>query len=175
MPEGFPIFPNLYTGDAEEYLVTNYTVLPVLHAGDRPGAARYLIQVHYLLPHKKDPAPALDARGLLAMPAAIDAHVHFRQPGAEEAETVATGLAAAARGGVGTVLAMPNTTPPLDTPEAIRAQAAEQTQRIEEIGVLLAKNTLAAQELRVDRRERHRCLHHRQQGRACESRALRGE
>lgn len=61
MPEGFPIFPNLYTGDAEEYIVTNYTVLPVLHAGDRPDAARYLVQVHYMLPHKKDPAPALDA------------------------------------------------------------------------------------------------------------------
>ena len=57
MPVGFPIYPNLYTGDELEYIVTNYTTLPVLHAGDRPGAARYLIQVHYYLPHKKDPNP----------------------------------------------------------------------------------------------------------------------
>ena len=69
-------------------------------------------------------APERDGSGLLAMPAAIDLHVHFRQPGNEAAETVATGLAAAARGGVGTVVAMPNTTPPLDTPEALRGQSA---------------------------------------------------
>lgn len=88
-------------------------------------AERDLFCVRGRLSAEPEPgAPALDARGLLAMPAAIDAHVHFRQPGAEEAETVATGLAAAARGGVGTVLAMPNTTPPLDSPEAIRAQFA---------------------------------------------------
>ena len=67
-------------------------------------------------------APAFDGAGLLAMPAAIDPHVHFRQPGGEASETVATGLAAAARGGVGTVVAMPNTTPPLDTPVRVREQ-----------------------------------------------------
>ena len=74
-----------------------------------------------------EPAPGareIDGRGLVAMPAAIDVHVHFREPGGEAAETVASGLAAAARGGVGTVVAMPNTTPPLDSPEALRAQAS---------------------------------------------------
>ena len=69
-------------------------------------------------------APVFDGAGLLAMPAAVDPHVHFRQPGAEDAETVATGLAAAARGGVGTVVAMPNTTPPLDAPARVREQLA---------------------------------------------------
>ena len=69
-------------------------------------------------------APAFDGAGLLAMPAAIDPHVHFRQPGGEDAETVASGLAAAARGGVGTVVAMPNTVPPLDTPARVREQFA---------------------------------------------------
>lgn len=61
MPVGFPIYPNLYTGDELEYIVTNYTMLPVLHAGDRPGAARYLIQVHYYLPHKKNPNAVIEA------------------------------------------------------------------------------------------------------------------
>ena len=69
-------------------------------------------------------APERDGAGRIAMPAAIDLHVHFREPGNEAAETVATGLAAAARGGVGTVVAMPNTSPALDSPEALRAQSA---------------------------------------------------
>ena len=73
------------------------------------------------------PAPGAEefgAAGFLAMPAAIDLHVHFREPGGEGAETVATGLAAAARGGVGTVVAMPNTSPPLDVPAALARQRA---------------------------------------------------
>ena len=69
-------------------------------------------------------APEFDGAGLLAMPAAVDPHVHFREPGGEDAETVASGLAAAARGGFGTVVAMPNTTPPLDTPARVREQLA---------------------------------------------------
>ncbi len=67
-------------------------------------------------------AAEFDAGGCLAMPAAIDLHVHFREPGGEGAETVASGLAAAARGGVGTVVAMPNTSPPLDSPAALARQ-----------------------------------------------------
>lgn len=71
------------------------------------------------------PAPGAiesDASGLVAMPAAIDVHVHFREPGGGGSETVASGLAAAARGGFGTVVAMPNTTPPLDSPAALAEQ-----------------------------------------------------
>lgn len=59
-PSGLPVFPNVYTGKELEYIVTNYTTLPVLHGGDRPGAARYLVQVHYYLPHKKNPNPMLE-------------------------------------------------------------------------------------------------------------------
>lgn len=59
-PSGLPVFPNIYTGRELEYIVTNYTTLPALHAGDRPGAARYLVQVHYYLPHKKNPNPMLE-------------------------------------------------------------------------------------------------------------------
>ncbi len=65
-------------------------------------------------------ATALDARGLVVTPGLIDLHVHLREPGLEEAETVDSGLRAAARGGFVAVVAMPNTTPPIDTPEAMQ-------------------------------------------------------
>ncbi len=52
---------------------------------------------------------------VLVAPAFIDLHAHLREPGREDAETVATGLAAAAHGGFGTVCAMANTTPAIDT------------------------------------------------------------
>lgn len=62
----------------------------------------------------------VDGRGLVAAPGLIDVHVHLREPGNEAAETVATGCRAAARGGFTTIVAMPNTTPPLDSPEEVR-------------------------------------------------------
>ena len=54
--------------------------------------------------------------GVIVAPGFIDLHAHLREPGNEDAETVATGLAAAAHGGFTTVCAMPNTTPTLDEP-----------------------------------------------------------
>lgn len=62
----------------------------------------------------------VDVAGLVIVPGLIDVHVHLRQPGGENAEVVATGARAAARGGFTTVVAMPNTTPPLDTPERVK-------------------------------------------------------
>jgi dihydroorotase len=61
----------------------------------------------------------MDARGLLVVPGLIDLHTHLREPGNENEETIASGSAAAVAGGFTTVLAMPNTDPPLDTPAAI--------------------------------------------------------
>lgn len=63
----------------------------------------------------------LDADGLVAIPAPIDMHVHLREPGGEAAETLASGARAAARGGIATVVAMPNTSPPIDTPARLAA------------------------------------------------------
>jgi dihydroorotase len=60
----------------------------------------------------------VDARGLIVTPGLIDVHVHLREPGQEEDETIATGAAAALAGGVTTVACMPNTIPPLDTQTA---------------------------------------------------------
>jgi dihydroorotase len=60
----------------------------------------------------------IDADGLIALPGLVDLHTHLREPGREDAETIATGTAAAARGGYTAVLAMANTTPVTDTAEA---------------------------------------------------------
>ena len=60
-------------------------------------------------------AKVLDASGLLVLPGFIDLHAHLREPGREYAETVATGLKAAAVGGFTAVCAMPNTDPVNDS------------------------------------------------------------
>lgn len=63
-----------------------------------------------------DEAHGIDTGGVVVAPGFIDLHAHLREPGNEDAETVATGLAAAAHGGFTTVCAMPNTEPALDEP-----------------------------------------------------------
>ena len=55
-----------------------------------------------------------DAHGLVLVPGFADAHVHLREPGNEEKETVESGTLAAARGGVTAVACMPNTVPAID-------------------------------------------------------------
>jgi dihydroorotase len=57
----------------------------------------------------------LDATGCVVAPGLVDLHAHLRQPGMEEAETVETGARAAALGGFTCILAMPNTTPAIDS------------------------------------------------------------
>lgn len=66
----------------------------------------------------------IEADGLIALPGLVDLHTHLREPGREDAETVRTGAAAAARGGFVAVLAMANTQPVTDTAEAARHIAA---------------------------------------------------
>ncbi|GAB3047147.1 dihydroorotase [Sediminivirga luteola] len=61
------------------------------------------------------PDLTVDADGLIALPGLVDMHVHLREPGREDAETVETGSRAAARGGFTAVLAMANTQPTADT------------------------------------------------------------
>jgi dihydroorotase len=68
----------------------------------------------------------LDATGCIVAPGLVDLHVHLREPGREEAETIETGSRAAALGGFTAVVAMPNTEPAQDSLaviEFVRAQA----------------------------------------------------
>jgi dihydroorotase len=60
----------------------------------------------------------LDAAGKIVCPGLIDMHVHLREPGREEDETIATGTASALAGGVTSVACMPNTEPALDSQAA---------------------------------------------------------
>ena len=64
----------------------------------------------------------VDLGGRHVVPGLVDVHVHLREPGFPHKETIATGTAAAARGGYTTVCAMPNLDPVPDTPEHLRVQ-----------------------------------------------------
>ena len=69
----------------------------------------------------------LDAAGKIVAPGLIDMHVHLREPGREEDETIETGTASALAGGFTSIACMPNTDPPIDsqgTVEFIRHQAS---------------------------------------------------
>jgi len=57
----------------------------------------------------------IDVAGAVVAPGLVDIHTHLREPGREDEETIATGSAAAAHGGVTSVAAMPNTEPAIDT------------------------------------------------------------
>ncbi len=64
---------------------------------------------------EKEADRVIDAEGLTVLPGLVDLHVHLRDPGQEYKEDVVTGSEAAAHGGVTSLLAMPNTRPPMDS------------------------------------------------------------
>lgn len=64
-------------------------------------------------------ARVIDAAGLVLAPGLVDVHVHLREPGQEERETIATGAASAAAGGFTAICAMPNTDPVIDNQGAV--------------------------------------------------------
>ncbi|MBF0619466.1 MAG: dihydroorotase [Candidatus Omnitrophica bacterium] len=62
----------------------------------------------------------IDAVGFKVLPGFIDLHVHLREPGREDKETIATGSASAAKGGFTAIFAMPNTIPAIDTAQVVQ-------------------------------------------------------
>jgi dihydroorotase len=68
---------------------------------------------------RPDDALVLDARGLVVAPGLVDVHVHLREPGQEERETIATGARSAVAGGFTGICAMPNTDPVIDNQGAV--------------------------------------------------------
>ena len=91
----------------------------------------------------------IDASGCVVCPGLIDIHVHLREPGQTAKETIATGTAAAARGGFTTVVCMPNTTPSIDSSSTV-ALIHEGAARAGIVNVLVAgaiTKNLAGEEL----------------------------
>jgi dihydroorotase len=94
-------------------------------------------------------AQRFDAKGLVVAPGLIDLHVHLREPGQSGKETIATGTAAAARGGFTSVVCMPNTAPPVDNASAV-ALIREKAHREGKVNVFVAgaiSRNLAGEEL----------------------------
>jgi dihydroorotase len=103
--------------------------LDILIEGDKIKAVRKNILA--------DDKTIIDARGMCVVPGLVDMHAHLREPGQTHKETIETGTASAAKGGITTVLTMPNTNPPLDNPERILSLASELKKR-SKIGVLIS-------------------------------------
>lgn len=76
-------------------------------------------------------AHRIHAEGCMVCPGLMDMHVHLREPGQSHKETIEMGTAAAAAGGFTRVACMPNTKPPLDSPDVVRWVR----QRSEEVGL----------------------------------------
>ena len=108
----------------------------VIDPSEGSDAVRDLAVVDGRLAPSPDPtAERVDGSGLVLAPGFCDLHAHLREPGGDGAESVASGTRAAARGGFTTVCAMPNTTPPLDSPAAVRGlRAADAACRVRVIG-----------------------------------------
>ncbi|OHB47376.1 MAG: hypothetical protein A2106_06525 [Planctomycetes bacterium GWF2_40_8] len=104
--------------DYKKILIKNGTVLDI--ANKKTGVFNVLIdssRIKKISPNIEDKdALIIDAKDKLVVPGLVDVHVHLRQPGQEYKEDIYTGSCAAAAGGFTTVIAEPNTYPPIDTP-----------------------------------------------------------
>lgn len=103
-------------------LVQNGHILDPLTGMDKTGDVlienEKIVKIGQALEEKVD--QTIDASECFVMPGFIDLHVHLRDPGLEYKETLETGGKAAARGGVTTVCAMPNTKPVIDSGDKVK-------------------------------------------------------
>ena len=91
------------TAEPVDVVVSGGRIAAVVPFGEAPQAQR-----------------TLDASDAWVMPGFVDIQVHFRTPGGTDSEDIASGAAGAAMGGVTACVMMPNTTPPIDTPDMVR-------------------------------------------------------
>lgn len=74
---------------------------------------------------KADGATVINAKGKIVTPGLVDLHVHLREPGREDKETIETGMRAALAGGVTSIVSMPNTTPETDNQTVVEFQLSK--------------------------------------------------
>jgi len=101
-------------------LIQNGRVVDPSQGMDRVTTLRIVdgrIAAYHAAPEDGD--EVIDATGRIVAPGLIDMHVHLREPGREEDETIATGTAAALAGGFTAVACIPNTEPPIDSQGAV--------------------------------------------------------
>src|SRR5699024_10455048 len=117
-----------YGGERTDVSIRAGRIEAVEPAADRANGAAYLTE------------KIIDARDLILLPGFVDLHTHLREPGGEEAETIATGARAAAAGGFTDVFAMANTQPVTDNRERvqnIKARSREQAfARVHPVGAI---------------------------------------
>ena len=94
-----------------------------IYAGGRFAAGEFAVEGGRIVPVAgAAPDRTVDLGGRHVIPGLVDVHVHLREPGFSQKETIASGTAAAARGGYTTVCSMPHLNPAPDAPDTLRAQ-----------------------------------------------------
>lgn len=114
--------------------------LVIRNARDVHGHERdFFIADGYFVAAEPQGSQIIDAKSQLALPGLVDLHTHLREPGGEEAETIASGSAAAAHGGYTCVFAMANTNPVTDSVakvQRIREKATGVSAQVEVVGAI---------------------------------------
>lgn len=95
-----------------------------MRPGEKPAEADVLIEDGKIVKIEKGikatADTVIDAKGKYVTPGLVDMHVHLREPGREDKETIRTATFSAAKGGITSVLGMPNTNPPIDDQAMVR-------------------------------------------------------
>lgn len=105
----------------DNYVIKNGRVIdPVNKIDDTLDVAVSAGRIDKIAKDIKSSYEMIDAKGMIVAPGLVDMHVHLREPGREDKETVLTGTRAAVKGGFTAVACMPNTQPPVDTKETVR-------------------------------------------------------